>query len=119
LWGADTAQPKKRTVSNSRKAIPIPSDWRPSERVLAWAAKQGMTRDWVEAQIDEFVVYWTDTGEARKSWDATFINRLQALRANQPREQDDEPEPRLADKDYLTGATPLDQIPWLKPAAVR
>ena len=119
LWGADTPLPEKHRGSNSRKAIPIPSDWRPSERVFAWAAKQGMSCDWVEAQIDEFVVYWTDTGEARKSWDATFINRLQALRANQPKEQADEPEPRLADKDYLTGATPLDQIPWLKPAAVR
>ena len=110
---ADVVDARRRDhqARDAPKATPIPADWRPSERVLAWAAKQGMARDWVEAQIDEFVVYWTDTGEARKSWDATFINRLQALRANQPKEQADEPEPRLADKDYLTGATPLDQIP--------
>ena len=115
----DTAPAQKSRANDSRKATPIPQDWRPGERTFEWAAKRGMTRSWVEAQIDEFLVYWTDTGEARKSWDATFINRLQALRANQPKEQADEPEPRLADKDYLTGATPLDQIPWLKPAAVR
>ena len=78
-----------------------------------------MTRTWVEAQIDEFLVYWTDTGEARKSWDATFINRLQALQASQANDQVHEPEPRLADKDYSIGATPLDQIPWLNPAALR
>jgi len=87
--------------------------------VFDWAAKRGMTRTWVEAQIEEFVVYWTDTGERRKSWDATFINRLQTLQANQAKDQAHEPEPRLADKDYLTGATPLDQIPWLDPAAFR
>lgn len=113
------AQRHGHTAKDAPKATPIPADWCPSDRVFAWAAKQGMAYDWVEAQIDEFLVYWTDTGECRKSWDATFINRLQALRANQPKEQPDEPEPRLADKDYLTGATPLNQIPWLNPAAVR
>jgi hypothetical protein len=119
LCGADTALPGKSTAKDSRKATPIPPDWRPGERVFEWAAKRGMTSTWVEAQIEEFLVYWSDTGERRKSWDATFINRLQALQASQPRDQSHEPEPRLADKDYLTGATPLDQIPWLDPAAFR
>ena len=40
-----------------------------------------MTREWVQAQVDEFLVYWSDTGERRKSWDATFIKRLQCLQA--------------------------------------
>ncbi len=119
MCGDDTAPPEKPTAKDSRKATPIPPDWRPGERVFDWAAKRGMTRTWVEAQIEEFLVYWGDTGERRKSWDATFINRLQALQASQPRDQSHEPEPRLADKDYLTGATPLDQIPWLDPAAFR
>ena len=119
VCGDDTAHPEKTTANDSRKATPIPPDWRPGERVFAWAVKRGMTRTWVEAQIEEFLVYWGDTGERRKSWDATFINRLQALQANQPNDQAHEPEPRLADKDYRTGATPLDQIPWLNPAALR
>ena len=119
VCGDDTAHPKKRKANNSRKATPIPSDWRPGDRVFDWAVKRGMTRTWVEAQIEEFLVYWGDTGERRKSWDATFINRLQALQANQAKDQAHEPEPRLADKDYLTGATPIDQIPWLDPAAFR
>jgi hypothetical protein len=108
-----------RKAKDAPKATSIPPDWGPSERVFDWAAKRGMTRTWVEAQIEEFLVYWTDTGERRKSWDATFINRLQTLQVNQAKDQAHEPEPRLADKDYLTGATPLDQIPWLDPAAFR
>jgi hypothetical protein len=119
VCGDDAAHAKKRTANNSRKATPIPRDWRPGDRVFDWAANRGMSRTWVEAQIEEFLVYWGDTGERRKSWDATFINRLQALQANQPKDQAHEPEPRLADKDYLTGATPIDQIPWLDPAAFR
>ena len=119
LCGDDAAPTKKTSTDGQRKATPIPPDWRPGERVLDWATKRGMTHTWVEAQIEEFLVYWTDTGEHRKSWDATFINRLQALQANQAKGQAHETEPRLADKDYLSGATPLDQIPWLDPAAFR
>ena len=119
MCGDDTAHRPKPTTDRRRRATHIPRDWRPGERVFDWAAKRGMTRTWVEAQIEEFLVYWGDTGERRKSWDATFINRLQVLQANQPNDQAHEPEPRLADKDYRIGATPLDQIPWLNPAALR
>ena len=119
VCGDDTAHRPKPTTDRRGRATPIPRDWRPGERVFAWAATRGMTRTWVEAQIEEFLVYWGDTGERRKSWDATFINRLQSLQANQPNDQGHEPEPRLADKDYSIGATPLDQIPWLNPAALR
>ena len=97
----------------------MPLHWQPSERVFDWAVKQGMTRAWAEAQIDEFVISWRDTGGRRKSWDATFINRLRTLQANAEKGQAHEPEQRLADKDYTEGATPLDQIPWLQPSAVR
>jgi hypothetical protein len=119
LWGDDVAtRTQKPTPTGGNKAIPIPPEWQPDERVFAWAEKQGITREWVQAQVDEFLVYWTDAGEHRKSWDATFINRLQTLQAKAPKGQDNEPKRRLADKDYNEGATPLDQIPWMRPASV-
>ena len=119
VCGDDTAHRPKPTTDRRGRATPIPRDWRPGERVFAWAATRGMTRTWVEAQIEEFLVYWGDTGERRTSWDAIFINRLQALQASPPNDQSHESEPRLADKDYSIGATPLDQIPWLNPTALR
>lgn len=112
------ADPLTRTANGRGKATPIAPNWRPGERVFDWAAKQGMTREWVQAQVDEFLVYWGDTRERRKSWDATFINRLQTLQANQAKGQDHEPERRLADKDYRKGATPFDQIPWIRRTSV-
>jgi hypothetical protein len=114
----DDTHRRKRRADGGGKATPIPPHWRPGEGVFDWAAKHDMTRSWVEAQIDEFVVYWSDTGERRKSWDATFIKRLQTLQANAAKGQDHEPEHRLADKDYANGATPLEQIPWVRPTAV-
>jgi hypothetical protein len=93
----------------------------PSARVYVWAEKQGLTKDWVDAQVDEFVIYWTDAGERRKSWDASFINRLTWLNLNphqstHSRSRTDETiqHTRLADKDYASGATPPEQIPWLR-----
>jgi hypothetical protein len=113
----DDARTRERRADGAAEATPIPSSWRPGERVFDWAAKQGMTPAWVEAQVDEFVAYWSETGQRRKSWDATFIQRLQRLQANAAKDQDHEPQQRLADKDYGNGATPLDQIPWLRPSA--
>lgn len=109
----------------SQTAQPIPDDWMPSARVYIWAEKQGLTKDWVDAQVDEFVIYWTDAGERRKSWDASFINRLTWLNFNShqsshSRSRTDEriQHTGLADKDYASDATPLEDIPWMRTAAV-
>ncbi len=116
-YGDDTHQPEPPSRGKTKGTL-IPPDWQPSGRVYDWAVKQGTTPEWVSAQIDEFVVYWSDTGKRRESWDATFINRLRTLQASAATRQDHEPESRLADKDYSVGATPLDQIPWLRPNAL-
>jgi hypothetical protein len=117
LSGDAGTQPAPREPRGAGGAIPIPRDWRPSERVFDWAATQAMTRPWVEAQVDEFLVYWSDTGECRKSWDATFINRLRSVQAQQPAGISDAPRQRLSAKDYRQGATPLAAIPWLRRSA--
>lgn len=102
------------TRQQRARAAPIPPTWTPSASVYAWAHKRGLTREWVQAQIDEFVIYWRDCGESRKSWDATFINRLQLLQSRMTKEPPHETRQRLADKDYAAGTTPLDQIDWLR-----
>lgn len=110
-----TADPSVSPTHQQRaRAAPIPPTWTPGESVYAWAHKRGLTREWVQAQIDEFVIYWRDCGESRKSWDATFINRLQLLQSRMTKEPPHETRQRLADKDYAAGATPLDQIDWLR-----
>jgi len=118
LPGGGDAGPLQGKQKVNGKARPIPSEWRPSGRVMAWAAKQGMSAEWVEDQVDEFVVYWTDRGDDRKSWDATFMNRLRALQAQRTKGKSDATRQPFAAKDYRKGSTPLDEIPWLGSAAV-
>jgi hypothetical protein len=114
-----TTQPKPHAIGGGgRPPQPIPRDWQPGERVYAWAQKQGTNRNWVAAQVDEFVVYWSDRGDRRASWDATFMNRLRTLQAQHPTGTSDATGQPLVAKDYREGATPLDRIPWLDAAAV-
>ncbi|WP_323706236.1 DnaT-like ssDNA-binding domain-containing protein [Thiorhodovibrio frisius] len=100
----------------------IPQDWQPSERVYAWAIKHGLRRDWVEDQVDEFITFWTDAGIRRRSWDATFMHRLEYLQTRPITKKQEKTHvishTGLADKDYASGATPIDQIPWLNAADV-
>jgi hypothetical protein len=76
----------------------------------------------VEDQVDEFITFWTDAGMRRLSWDATFMHRLEYLQTRPiPKKQEKTnaiSHTGLADKDYASGATPIDQIPWLNAADV-
>jgi hypothetical protein len=106
--------PAPASRQHRARAGPISPAWTPGEPVYAWAQKRGLDRAWVQEQIEEFVIYWRDCGESRKSWDATFINRLQLLQSRMSDRPTHETRPRLAAKDYASGATPLDHIDWLR-----
>jgi len=70
--GASAPSPSGPASPHHRaRAAPIAPAWTPGETVYAWAHKRGLERAWVQAQVDEFVIYWRDCGESRKSWDAT------------------------------------------------
>lgn len=98
----------------------IPEDWRPSERVYTWAGQRGISRESVDAQIDEFVVYWRGRGDARPGWDATFMNRLGRL-IGPPGQQHviARPKPQARTSDDFSSrtytGTPIDDIDWIKP----
>jgi len=70
--------PKKKA---SRRATRMTLDWTPSPRVYAWAQKAGIPAATVDAALDGFRIYWTDTQASRPSWDATYINRLKTITA--------------------------------------
>ena len=76
----------------------------------------------MEDQVDEFITFWTDAGIRRRSWDATFMHRLEYLQTRPITKKQEKTHvishTGLADKDYASGATPIDQIPWLNAADV-
>ena len=69
---AKTKAKRKTPRKNPRHRIP--EDWEPKAETMAGLVfKQGIPREFCDALIWEFRIYWTDRGDARPGWDATFV----------------------------------------------
>jgi hypothetical protein len=51
---------------------PIASRWQPDAELLRHLALHGISREFADAQRDEFMIYWTERGEPAHSWNAKF-----------------------------------------------
>ena len=69
------AKPKaKRKTPRKNPPHRIPEGWEPKAETMAGLVfKQGIPREFCDALIWEFRIYWTDRGDARPGWDATFV----------------------------------------------
>jgi len=54
----------------------IATRWQPDGEVLRQLALHGIPRAFAEAQLDEFVLYWSDRGEPAFSWNAKFRSHV-------------------------------------------
>jgi len=67
-----TAKQKKQTLATA-----LPDNWKPSQKIYDKAKCQNVLTDKdVNDMLTEFILYWTDTKEKKKSWDATFWNHI-------------------------------------------
>ena len=69
------AAPKAARQPKPIKA-PIPADWMPAETTYALLEKHGIERPFAEGCLDEFRLYWTERGESRPGWEASFVNNV-------------------------------------------
>lgn len=75
--GPHNEKPKPMTRKPKAKAeLSEVTEWKgPSDRCYELAEKAGIPRDFVDAQVGEFFLYWEDTKQRKPGWDATFLNR--------------------------------------------
>jgi hypothetical protein len=57
----------------------IAPTWQPDSEMLRQLAQFGVTPEFIQQQIPEFVRYWRDRGEAHHSWDGRFQKHVQRL----------------------------------------
>lgn len=58
----------------AQRAAPMTSDWRPSQDAMEVLVKHaGISRQFVEDAIPEFVLYWQERGESSRTWNSKFI----------------------------------------------
>ena len=54
-------------------------DWAPAPDVVTQLGQYGIPPDFIDAQVAEFVAYWTERGEPRHGWNAKFIKQVLRL----------------------------------------
>lgn len=62
-------------VSND-EAQPIQHGWRPSQDALQILQRSGVEPQFIEDAIPEFVLYWSERGDAHKTWNSKFIQHI-------------------------------------------
>jgi hypothetical protein len=93
----DSAKPK------TARAASMTNDWMPSEDCWRLVDKAGIPRDFAHSEIGEFRMYWLDEGTRRKSWNATFLNRVKDQWARQ--------RPKTRASDHATHQRPDNSAP--------
>jgi hypothetical protein len=63
-------------ISSKPKPAPISADWQPSAAALDVLATNGIAADFAMTCLPEFKLYWTERGDARPGWDASFVNSV-------------------------------------------
>ncbi len=64
-------------VNRNPERKPISKQWRPSGDCLEILQTQsGIDRQFIETQIPEFILYWTNRAEPMHSWDNIFLRHL-------------------------------------------
>jgi hypothetical protein len=62
--------------SSKPKPAPIAADWQPSAAALDVLATHGIAASFAMTCLPEFKLYWTERGESRPGWDASFVNSV-------------------------------------------
>ncbi|MBM97135.1 MAG: hypothetical protein CMI09_14960 [Oceanospirillaceae bacterium] len=55
---------------------PINGQWRPSSDAMQILQRSGVDPQFIEDAIPEFVLYWSERGEAHKTWNSKFIQHI-------------------------------------------
>ena len=93
----DSAKPKTATATR------MTDTWTPSEDCWRLVDKAGIPRTFADSVVGEFRMYWLDEGTRRKSWNATFLNRVKDQWARQ--------RPKTRASDHATHQRPDNSAP--------
>lgn len=61
---------------NREEPQPITGQWHPSNDALQILQRSGVDGQFIEDAIPEFVLYWSERGEAHKTWNSKFIQHI-------------------------------------------
>lgn len=62
--------------SVASEPLPIQNQWRPSQDAVEILTRDGVDPNFVEDAIAEFILYWSERGEAHKTWSSKFVHHV-------------------------------------------
>ena len=65
-----------QTSSSPHSAKTIGGSWQPSDDALRQLAQLGVTREFAQQQIPQFVAYWRERNVPRHSWESKYIKEV-------------------------------------------
>ena len=77
LAGAEAGAPPARPSRIGRATRLMSGNWEPAPDVVSQLTQiHGISADFVNAQVAEFVTYWSERNEPRHSWNAKFLKHV-------------------------------------------
>lgn len=82
-----------RDAAEDRGPQPIAQDWEPGPDALEILLRAGVSRNFIEDTVPEFVLYWTERAEVARTWNSRFVAHVkrQWARYTATMELDSEP----------------------------
>ena len=92
---------KEETVFASRaKTSEISDRWQPSEDAYEVLERVGVTREFIDEAIPEFVLYWREKGEGSSTWNSKFVQHVRRQWARFTHAITNDAEPRALPADW-------------------
>ena len=84
---------KEATDNQKKKRKPIETNWKPEQEAREILVRSGVDNDFIDKEIPEFVLYWSEKKEESDIWNSKFIAhiRRQWGRLQNVNEKDDLP----------------------------
>ena len=84
---------KETTDNQKRKRQPIETNWKPEDEAREILVRSGVDNDFIDKEVPEFVLYWSEKKEESDIWNSKFIAhiRRQWGRFQNVNEKDDLP----------------------------
>jgi len=70
------ARSTRAAMQTSRRVRAISSAWQPAPDVVAQLNQYGIPQQFVQAQLPEFVTYWSERGDPQHSWNSKFLKHV-------------------------------------------
>jgi len=87
---------------------PIGPDWEPGHDAMEILQRAGVSRHFVEDAVPEFVLYWTERGEASRTWNSRFVTHVKRQWARYTATMDLDSEPRRIPANWQPAADVFD-----------